>query len=108
MDPKRGAIRRHPRFRIGGTLMKRWEGFHPEVGYTYLDGSTSRVLYFNHLGKHIGTGHLHDNIYFAWIPTEAARKDPRQIVDSKRYYGMVKDVESLHVNPTHRRHRGAR
>ena len=87
---------------------KNWSGFHPEIGYTYLDSTTSpsRVLYFNHIGKHIGTGTMHDDIHFIWIPDEYSRTDPRQIINQKRYYGMVQDTARLHVKPIHRRHRG--
>jgi hypothetical protein len=77
------------------------QGYRPDVGYTKLTPS-GQVYYFDHDGKHIGQGSLHDKVHFQWIPDEASRKHPDQKVDSKRFHEMVQDTAPMHIQvPDH-------
>lgn len=73
-----------------------WEGYHPEIGFTKYIGGTD-VLYFDHDGKYLGTGSLHDLIAFKWIKHESYRKHPEQIVDEARTCKMICDGYPMYL-----------
>lgn len=72
-------------------------GYRPDIHYTKLMPS-GQIYYFDQDGKHIGSGTVHDKVWFQWIPSEDMRKEPDQIVDPERFHQMVLDTEPLYIN----------